>query len=75
MEYTNIGLVRLRRKSIHFLRIEDTIHIHMGLKNTKCVFESDVKPAQDCIHFFGLHEYKNRRKPVVSRSGSSSGYH
>ena len=54
MKYTNTGLARLRRKSIHFLGIEYTIQIHVALKNTKYVFESDVKHEQDCIHFFGL---------------------
>ena len=55
MEYTYTGMARLRRRGIHFFEIE-----HMALKNTKYVFESDVKHEQDCIHFFGL-DYTNTK--------------
>ena len=60
MEYTYTGMARLRRRGIHFFEIEHTIQIHMALKNTKYVFESDVKHEQDCIHFFGL-DYTNTK--------------
>ena len=54
MEYIYTGMARLRRRGIHFFEIEHKIQIHMALKNTKYVFESDVKHEQDCKHFFGL---------------------
>ena len=76
MEYTYTGLARLRRRGIHFFEIEHTIQIHVALKNTKYVFESDVKHEQYCIHFLGLdYTNKKQRKASSGRSGASSGYH